>query len=146
MLRRWIAKLAVLMLATAPAAAAAAPQPFGEVTAIVHEDTAAVIGRSLALTLSELSALEATHVASSWALSADRGRRAAVAQALGWVFPLLPDAQIIEHLAGDPDPRIRAACARAAWARRVSSPVGHVLVRLCADPDPEVRAIAARAR
>lgn len=164
MLRRLLAKLAVLALSTAPAAAANPPSPFGEVTidtahpfgllrgpakpdlAVVHEDTAALIGRSLALILSELPALEATHMASGWALSPERVRRAAVAQALEWTFPLVPDAQIIEHLSRDADPRIRAAAGRAAWARRVTGGDLGVLARLADDPDPEVRAIAARAR
>jgi hypothetical protein len=146
MLRRLLAKLTVLALSTAPAAAANPPSPFGEVTTIVHEDTAALIGRSLALTLSELPPLEATHMATGWALSPERVRRAAVAQALEWTFPLVPDAQIIEHLSRDPDPRIRASVARAAWARRVTGGDLRVLARLSDDPDPEVRAIAARAR
>lgn len=141
MLRRLIAKLAVLMLATGPAAAATAPPPIGEVS-IVHESTAAIMGRSLALTLSELPPLEATHLATGWALSPDRIRRAAVAESLEWAFPLIPDAAIIEHLSRDPDPRIRAACLRAAWVRRMPAAVA----RLADDPDPEVRAIAARAR
>lgn len=144
MLRPLLAKLAVLALSAAPAAAAV-PSPIGEVT-IVHEDTSAVIGRSLALTLSELPALEATHIATGWALSPERIRRAAVAQALEWTFPLDPDALIIEHLSRDADPRIRAAAARAAWVRRVSGGDRGVLARLADDPDPEVRAIAARAR
>lgn len=140
MLRRWIAKLAVLALSTAPAAAASAPQPIGEVS-IVHESTSSIMGRTLALTLSELPPLEASHMATGWALSPDRIRRAAVAEALEWAFPLVPDAVILEHLSRDPDPRIRAACVRAAWVRRMTD----VLVRFADDPDPEVRAIAARA-
>src|SRR5689334_17704422 len=101
MLRRLIAKVAVLMLAAAPAAAATAPSPIGEAT-IVHESTASIMGRSLALTLSELTPLEASHMATGWALSPDRIRRAAVAEALEWAFPLVPDAAIIEHLSRDP--------------------------------------------
>lgn len=141
MLRRLIAKLAVLALSTTPAAAAAAPQPIGEVS-IVHESTVAIMGRSLAMTLSELPPLEATHVATGWALSPERLRRAAVAEALEWTFTLDPDVAILDRLSRDPDVRIRAACARAAWVRRMPA----IVDRLAADPDPEVRAIAARGR
>jgi hypothetical protein len=141
MLRPLIAKLAVLALSTGPAAAATAPQPIGEVS-IVHESTAAIMGRSLALSLSGLPALEATHVATAWAVSSERVRRVAVAEALEWTFPLACDAVILDRLASDPDPRIRRACARSAWSRRMLG----LLDRLTTDADPEVRAIAARGR
>ena len=136
MLRRLLAVLA-LSSSTVPTVAAS-PEP---TLTVVHEDTSAIMGRGLALTLSELPALEAAHVATGWALSPERNRRAAIAQALEWTFPLGPDALIIEHLSRDVDPRIRASVARAAWVRRET----RVLLRLADDPDPEVRAIAARA-
>ena len=42
----------------------------------------------------------------------------AVARSLEWMFPLLGDSIIIDHLSRDADPEIRAATARAAWIRR----------------------------
>jgi hypothetical protein len=49
---------------------------------------------------------------------------------------------VIEHLSHDPDPQIRAACARAAWIRRATGGDLGVLDRLARDPEPEVAAIA----
>lgn len=103
-------------------------------------------GRVLANAITEMAPLAATHLATTWALSDDPLRRAAIAHALEWSFPLFGDRAVIEHLAQDPDPGIRAACARAAWARRTAGGDHGVLERLANDPDPEVRAIASRAR
>lgn len=165
-LRRLLSRLTVLALSASPAASPAAPaQPLtrpqprpefddadldadlpidrGQVDA---RDATTMLSRSLAQALGELKPLEATHIATTWALSDDPLRRAAIASALEWAFPLLGDATIIDHLSRDPDPAIRAACARAAWVRRATGGDQGVLARLASDEDPEVRAIAARAR
>jgi len=164
-LRRLLAKLTVVALSTSTAAAAA-PTPGTSPSSqaiddldpdleddlpidrehIDAEDAAIALGRTLAQALSEMRPLDAIHLATTWALSQDPVRRAALARALEWTFPLLPDALILEHLSQDADPMIRAAVARAAWVRRASGGDGGVLARLAGDPDPEVRAIAARAR
>ncbi len=104
-----------------------------------------MLGRSLANALGELKPLSATHLATCWALSDDPLRRAAVAHALEWAFPLFADAAILEHLSYDADPLIRAAVARGAWVRRRGAGDGGVLARLSHDPDPDVRSIATRA-
>lgn len=136
-LPRWISKLAIVLAALGPAGAKASP--------IGEEATLVVDGRQLAVLLSDLRPLAATHMATTWALAPEPERRTAVAQALEWPFPLFGDAAIIEHLSHDPEPVIRAACARAAWARRTTGGDSGVLARLVDDPDPEVRGIAARA-
>ncbi|HEU4727293.1 MAG TPA: hypothetical protein VFT22_05380 [Kofleriaceae bacterium] len=110
------------------------------------DDAAARLGRSLALALGELRPLLATQIAASWSLSDDALRRLAVAHALEWVFPLVGDALVIDHLSRDGDPAIRAAAARAAWARRQSGGDLGVLARLSQDPDPQVRSVASSAR
>lgn len=108
-------------------------------------DAAAALGRSLALALGELRPLTATHLAATWSLSDDPLRRLAVAHALEWTFPLVGDALVIDHLSRDADPQIRAASARAAWARRPGGDPG-VLARLSLDPDPQVRDVATSGR
>jgi hypothetical protein len=156
-LRRLVAKLTVLALS---ASAAAANADEVRTTQAVIDDidladdspidresfnareAAQLLGRTLAQALSELPPLDATHVATTWALSEDVLRRAAVASSLEWAFPLVGDGTIIEHLARDVDPGIRAACARAAWIRRPTGGDQGVLARLSRDPDPEVRGIA----
>jgi hypothetical protein len=102
-------------------------------------------GHSLAYELTELSPLAATHTACELALSTDREQRLAVASALTWTFHLVGDDLVIDHLASDPDPRIRRAAARAAWARRAIGGDPGVLARLADDPDPLVREVAALA-
>jgi hypothetical protein len=110
------------------------------------EDAASALGRSLALALAEVRPLSATYLAASWSLSSDAVRRLAVANALEWTFPLVGDALVIDHLSHDGDPAIRAAVARAAWARRHTGGDLGVLARLSSDPDPLVRAVATSAR
>ncbi len=158
-LRRLLSRLTVLALSASPAAAsAAAVQPptcaddcdlDGDATIdrgqVDPRDAAGMLGRSLAHALGELPPIAATHLATTWALSDDALRRAAIANALEWTFPLFGDALVIDHLASDPDPTIRAASARAAWFRRTTGVDRGVLARLLEDPDPEVRAIAHRA-
>lgn len=173
-LRRLLSKLAAVALSTsaAPAASAMAapdlPVEPGETTSrpgadledgdgdldaslpidreqLEAQDAAAALGRSLALALGELRPLTATHLAATWSLSDDPLRRLAVAHALEWTFPLVGDALVIDHLSRDADPQVRAASARAAWARRPGGDPG-VLERLSLDPDPEVRAVATSGR
>lgn len=110
------------------------------------QDAAAALGRGLALALTEMRPLSATHLAATWSLSSDPVRRLAVAHALEWTFPLVGDALVIEHLSYDGDPEIRIAAARAAWARRQVGGDAGVLARLSNDPDPLVSAVAASAR
>ncbi len=163
-LRRLLSKLTVLALTTSvatPAAFAAAPpcaacDDDSELDAdltidrehLDPRDAALTLGRSLALALGEIRPLAATHLAATWALSADPVRRLSLAYALEWTDtakPLVGAGLVIEHLASDPDPSIRGAAARAAWARRTTGGDAGVLARLSDDPDPDVRAIALRA-
>jgi hypothetical protein len=109
-------------------------------------DAAAALGRSLALALTEMRPLSATHLAATWTLSGDPVRRLAVAHALEWTFALVGDALVIDHLSHDGDPAVRSAAARAAWARRQTGGDAGVLARLSHDPDPQVRAVAVSAR
>jgi hypothetical protein len=143
--------LAVLALSGSPGAANAARPPSAELDAdlpIDREhldpcDASAVLGRQLAFTLAAQPPLEATHLASTWALSDDPIRRAAIAHALEWAFPLVGADIVLDHLARDRDALIRAAVARAAWVRRPT--LGTDIVdRLALDADPDVRAIARR--
>jgi hypothetical protein len=152
-LRRLLSKLTALALSASPIAATAAPQvdeleqdaPIDR-EHLAPRDAAVVLGRSLAQALFELPRLEATQLATTWALSEDALRRAAVGHALEWTFPLLGDDVIIDHLSRDADAAIRAASARAAWVRRTTGGDPGVLDRLVDDPDPDVRSIAVRAR
>jgi hypothetical protein len=106
---------------------------------------AAANPRDLALELSSMKPIAATHLATTLALSPDLARRAAIAKALEWEFPLFGDGAILDHLSRDESPAIRAACARAAWVRRARGGDLGVLARLADDPDPDVRSIATRA-
>lgn len=152
-LRSLLSKLAVIALAASSPALASPSDPVGPDPELVadgfidagnvdRQDAAALLARGLAIALDGMKPLEATHVASSWAVSPDPMRRLGIARALEWSFPLVGDALVIEHLSRDPDPAIRAACARAAWIRRgVGGDLG-VLDRLARDPVAEVAAIA----
>lgn len=157
-LRRVLSKLTILAVTASSAIAGAKPAPAAATECELDADTpidrerldlrdaALMLGRSLAQALSELPRLEATQLATTWALSDDPLRRAAVARSLEWTFPLLGDDIVIDHLSHDPDPAIRVACARAAWVRRSSGGDAGVLDRLATDSDPDVRSIALRAR
>jgi hypothetical protein len=166
-LRRLLSKLTVLALSASPLASAAtvskgnAPRIRVEAEEddidldgdepidreqVGEHDAAIMLGRSLATALSELPALDAIHLATTWALSEDQVRRTAVARSLEWMFPLVGDSIIIDHLSRDADPEIRAATARAAWIRRSTGGDPGVLERLAHDSDPEVRSIALHAR
>lgn len=161
-LRRLLTKLAVIALSTTAATAAEArPERCSECDAEADEldpalaidhscmdtrDAALTLGRGLARALGEMPPLDATHLASSWALSDDPIRRHAVASSLEWQFKLVGDDLVIDHLSRDDDPQVRAAAARAAWSRRTVGGDPGVLARLVEDPDPDVRAIAKSAR
>ncbi len=166
-LRRLLSKLTVLALSTSAMAMASPARRAPKVVVEVEEDVdddlvdddalidrehvdardaAAMLGRSLANALSEVKPLSAIHLATTWALSDDPLRRAAVARSLEWAFPLLGDSAIIKHLSYDADPSIRAAAARAAWVRRTTGGDAGVLDRLALDSDADVRAIALGAR
>ena len=168
-LRRLLSKLTVLALSTGaaiPTAAAAvgAPETRETTREVVDDDAdldatlpidrehldpddaACALGRGLALALARMRPLSATHIAATWALSNDDVRRLALAHSLEWSFPLVGDGMVLDHLAGDREPAVRAAVARAAWVRRGSGGDLGVLDRLVGDPDPEVRAIAIRSQ
>ncbi len=153
-LQRLLSTLAIAAAATASPALASptdqvVPDPVLVCDGIIdaehvdRRDAAALLGRNLAIALERMRPLQATHIASSWALSADALRRHGVARALEWAFPLVGDDLVIAHLSHDVDPSIRAACARAAWIRRATGGDPGVLDRLADDPDESVRAIAA---
>jgi hypothetical protein len=97
-----------------------------------------VDGQRLALRLQQAHPLDATRIAATDATAAAPEVRRAVADALAWVFPLVGDGLILEHLATDERPEVRLAVARAAHTRRAFA----VLERLTHDPDPEVREAA----
>jgi hypothetical protein len=151
-LQRLLSKLAILAATASPALAApdspSVPDPSlicdGVIEAehVDRRDAAALLGRNLAIALERMRPVEATYVASCWAVSPDPLRKVGVARALEWSFPLVGDALIIDHLSREPDPAIRAACARAAWIRRATGGDPGVLDRLADDPDEDVRAIA----
>jgi hypothetical protein len=152
-LQRLLSKLAVIALATSsPALASPGDQvtPDPELVAdgmidrglVDKQDAAALLGRGLAVALDGMKPIDATHLASSWAVSADPMRRLGIARALEWWFPLAGDAVVIDHLSHDPDPAVRAAVARAAYIRRATGGDPGVLDRLARDPDPAVAAIA----
>jgi hypothetical protein len=168
-LRRLLSRLTAIALSTSAVGPVAAAEPLGGESALDRDvdgdddaelaadlaidrgqldprDAAAALGRSLALALGELRPLSATHLVATWSLSDDALRRLAVAHALAWRFPLVGDAIAIDHLSRDGEPAIRAAAARAAWARRSTGGDLGVLARLSADPDPQVREVAASAR
>ena len=152
-LQRLLSKLAIIAATASPALASSpadrvVPDPAliceGTIDAahVDKRDAAALLGRNLAIALERMRPLDATYVASSWALSPDPLRRVGVARALEWAFPLVGDALVIDHLSRDGDPAIRSACARAAWIRRATGGDLGVLDRLADDPDEAVRAIA----
>ncbi len=152
-LNRLLSKLAVIALATASPALASptdqvSPDPelvaggFIDAGNVDKQDAAALLGRGLATALDGMKPIDATHMASAWAVSPDPMRRLGIARALEWWFPLVGDAVVIDHLSRDPDPAIRAAVARAAYVRRATGGDPGVLARLARDPDPAVAAIA----
>jgi hypothetical protein len=161
-LRRLLSKLTAIALSTSSVGPAAAADPARDAVDVEDvdldadlaidsgqletRDAAATLGRSLALALGELRPLSATQLVANWSLSDDPLRRLAVAHALTWTFPLVGDALVIDHLSRDGEPAIRAASARAAWARRSTGGDLGVLARLSHDADPQVREVATSAR
>ena len=158
-LRRLLSRLTVLALSATPLTTNADPTVRAHTSvdeddgaldanmpidreAVEPADAAALLGRHLAQALGELRPLAATHLATTWALSEDGLRRGAIASALEWTFPLLGDAVILDHLSRDPDPVIRAACARAAWARRATGGDRGGLARHDGEVDPPGAAVA----
>lgn len=100
------------------------------------------LAHRLAACLTELPPLAAAGASAELATSPDVDDRAALAEALAWIFPLATDDVLIDHLADDPAPRVRAAVARAAWTRRAILGDTDVVRRLLGDADPSVRAAA----
>src|SRR5262245_37855271 len=102
-LRRLLSKITVLALHGSPAAAFATPSPISQADLdddleddapidrehVDPDDAAYVLGRNLALALPTMKPLVATHLVTTWALSRDPLRRAAIAKALEQPFPLL---------------------------------------------------------
>jgi len=152
-LQRLLSKLAIIAATASPALAANPPDLSGPDPQLIcdgtidadnvdRRDAAALLGRNLAIALERMRPIEATYVATSWAISTDPLRKLGVARALEWAFPLVGDAVVIDHLSKDADPSIRSACARAAWIRRATGGDPGVLDRLADDFDEDVRAIA----
>ena len=100
------------------------------------------LAHRLAACLTDLPPLVAAGATAELAMSPNVADRAALAQALAWVFPLPTDDVLIDHLADDPAPQVRAAVARAAWTRRTALGDTGIVRRLLGDADPEVRAAA----
>ena len=119
---------------------AARPQPDADCDA--EAPTLDELAHRLAACLTELPPLAAAGASAELATSPDVEERAALAHALAWVFPLPTDDVLIDHLADDPAPRVRAAVARAAWTRRSVLGDTGVVRRLLGDADPQVRAAA----
>jgi hypothetical protein len=138
-------------IAAAAAVAASAGAADADTTRDTNEPRAEEVdteaaGQPLATALAELEPIEATQAACELALSHDRLSRLAIASALEWRFHLVGDDIVIDHLASDPDARVRRAAARAAWARRTTGgDAGGVLARLASDPDPAVRDVVSLA-
>ena len=103
------------------------------------------LAHRLAACLTELPPLAAAGASAELATSPDVDERAALAHALAWIFPLPTDDVLIDHLADDPAPRVRAAVAQAAWTRRAILGDTGVVRRLLGDADPQVRDAAWRA-
>ena len=106
---------------------------------------------SLAALLPEILAwmtpLERIELVASWATSSSPHLRLAIARGLRHMGPVPPvpgALSAIEHLAGDPDPSVRAAIVEAAWLRRREAPdrLIAVLDRLAVDENLFVREVA----
>ncbi len=106
---------------------------------------------SLAATLPAVMAwmtpIERMALVSSWATSRSPHLRLAIARALRHMAREAPTPgalSAIEHLAGDPDPAVRAAVAEAAWLRRREDPTRLIAVlhRLAEDDNLFVQEVA----
>jgi len=102
---------------------------------------------TLATLLREADELDQADLAWSWATSARRPLRLAIARALSMPFALPAADLVIELLASDRSPEVCAAAARAAEVRFDESPdvLGAVLEGLVAHPSRAVRRAARRA-
>lgn len=115
------------------------------------EDLAPAVGDAagsfLAAALEWMTGFERTELVADWSTSSSDSLRLLVARVLAHASSVVGSLSAIEHLAADPDPRVRAAVARAARARSGEAPgrLQAVLARLIQDRDPEVRAVAAAA-
>jgi hypothetical protein len=138
--------LAISASAASPASANATTDLTIDCGEVGGREASVLLGRNLAMAMSELRQLDAIHLGTTWALSPDPVRREAIARSLEWMFPLVGDSVIIDHLSRDIDPAIRAASARAAWIRRTTGGDPGVLARLSHDSDLEVRSIALRSQ
>jgi hypothetical protein len=95
-------------------------------------------GHALAVLLEHMHPLDAMRTAATAAMSSRAEVRCALGEALTWVFPLVGDSVVIDHLSHDPEGAVRFAAARAAFARRAGGGDDGTLTRLTADPDPRV--------
>lgn len=134
-------------VSTAGAASAGVAPPSLERTEPSADDDSRLdaLAHRLAACLTELPPLAAAGASAELATSPDVEERTALAHALAWVFPLPTDDVLIDHLADDPAPRVRAAVAQAAWTRRAILGDTGVVRRLLGDADPQVRDAAWRA-
>jgi hypothetical protein len=99
---------------------------------------------TLTASLERMSPIERTHAIASAALSPEVDERVAIARALKRPLPIVGAMSVIEHLARDPAPEVRAAAAAAAWLRRSQARVHYtsLLQRLSLDRDEAVREVA----
>jgi hypothetical protein len=134
-----LAAIAGTAFASTPTAAA---DPVAEAAPMPEADDVETLAHQLAARLTELPPIEAVGATAELATSGDTHERLVLAGALAWVFPLASDDILLAHLADDPDPRVRAAIARAAWARLAVVGDTGILRRLLGDNDPDVRAAA----
>lgn len=134
-----LAAIASAATAGVPTAAAA---PAAEAPPMDDTDDVEALAHRLAARLSELPTIEAVGATADLATSDSARERLVLAGALAWVFPLASDDVVLSHLADDPDPKVRAAVARAAWARMAVVGDTGILHRLLGDADPDVRAAA----
>ena len=91
--------LTMIALSGSPAAASVETAPCADCE---------IDGQTLGEVLTTMRPLDATYVVTTWALSDDPRRRLAIARALAHASPLGKQT-VIEHLARDPDPEVRAA-------------------------------------
>jgi len=99
-------------------------------------------GHALAVVLEHMHPLDRIRTAATAALSDRPEVRCALGESLTWIFPLVGDSVVIDHLSRDVEAGVRLAAARAALARRASGGDDGVLARLSHDPDPTVAEVA----
>jgi hypothetical protein len=113
----------------------AEPEDLGEAALALAADPldAATGGYTLAILLEHMDPFDATRTAAAGALSDRVEVRRALGEALTWIFPLLGDDVVIDHLSRDADVEVRFAAVRAAHARLAPGDDTGVLARLCDD-------------